>query len=91
MLRYGAIALLAAALPVAAVNTAEAGWAKVGGNSVWIRGMGQDRQYTRGLPSGGLTLHGPPPTVSRFQAVLTSPALIHPTATGRVATPMRHR
>jgi hypothetical protein len=91
MLKYGTIVLLAAALPVAAVNTAEAGWVKVGGHSVWIRGMGQEPQYTRGLPSGGLTLHPPPPGVSRFQAVLTAPALIHASATGRVATPMRRR
>jgi len=41
MLRYATIALLAAALPVAIVNTAEAGWVKVGGHmfgsAVWVK------------------------------------------------------
>jgi hypothetical protein len=73
MLRYGTIALLAAALSVAAVNPSQAGWVKIGGHYVFVPGKGDALGGKQGQP-----WH--PPQASHVQRVLTAP--IHTGTTG---------
>jgi hypothetical protein len=75
MLKYGTIALLAAALSVAAVNTSQAGWVKIGGHYVFTPGKGDGPQ--------GQPWH--PSQPSLLQRVLT--ARIHTGTTGDLHLP----
>src|SRR5215470_13699231 len=78
MLRYSTIALLAAALSVAAVNTSQAGWVKMGGHYVFVPGKGDALGGKQGQP-----WH--PSQPSHLQRVLT--ASIHTGTTGGLHFP----